>query len=304
MPDASGVGGARTFNAAHWAPTVREYGVLYLLMLREHLMEQMAKEPAEEEKKHLRCMGQHVISAAMAAKAEAEHSQDDDSGSSISEGEPHEPTDPASSWNGKRGAWWRVVQTLGEDVLVREGVSLLSPELRRASPGDLVLQAGAARSIREGRARGCIRVPVVPSGWVTADARPAGGPLYLVHVPTPRWRVVYTSSTSKEGDVIVRADTPLDSEEVTVLWSGDIVDQAGPLLTRTDGIIRMPITPHVTRRPADGEADLENGNRVERVSCKVLGWVTIDASEAGGPVFFKAVAENDNKKRRNRRNWS
>merc|ERR1719199_111896 len=129
--------------------------------------------------------------------------QSDDESDDVSEGEPYEESDVAP-WPGKRNSWWRVHSSLGEELVVREGLSLASAELLRMSPGDAVQQAGVARMLRNGRASGCIRLPVKPRGWVTADGSRAGGPRYLVSASAPRWRVVYSAGKQGEGDAIMR----------------------------------------------------------------------------------------------------
>lgn len=213
---------------------------------------------------------------------------DEDDGG-VSEGEPWEETE-ITAWPGKAGSWWRVNGSLTEDVVIRMGVSLASSELQRIRAGDLVQQAGRARVLVSGRANGCIRLPIRPTGWVTADAQAAGGPKYLVKAGVPRWRVVFHSSP-----VIVRSDFDLTSKEVETLYNGDIVEQAGPTSRREDGLIRMPITPTIVRRSeGDGDHDGHVGQG------RVLGWVTLDATEAGGPLFFKPAPDADASKRRRR----
>eukprot|EP00449_Zooxanthella_nutricula_P009794 CAMPEP_0198506018 /NCGR_PEP_ID=MMETSP1462-20131121/11400_1 /TAXON_ID=1333877 /ORGANISM="Brandtodinium nutriculum, Strain RCC3387" /LENGTH=282 /DNA_ID=CAMNT_0044235221 /DNA_START=27 /DNA_END=875 /DNA_ORIENTATION=+ len=220
----------------------------------------------------------------------------------ISEGEHGEATGPAS-WNGRPRSWWRVHNQLGEELLVREGVSLRSASLRKVSPGELVQQAGHARTLTHGIAKGCIRLPVRPSGWVTADATKAGGPKFLVRASVPRWRVVWPGGKDGSG-VIVREVEELNSGEVATLHRGDVVEQAGPSVSLPDGIVRMPVTSTIIRR-ADQENAEEGANGHEKrpaVSGKTAGWVTVDASAAGGPVFFKPVAEADrNEKQQQRR---
>ena len=91
---------------------------------------------------------------------------------------------------------------------------------------------------------------------------PAAAPA-AVSWPSRGWRVAYVSGLPS-GDVLVRAGPSLKSIEVAVLHFGDVVTQAGPQVCR-DNLIRMPI----------------EGQR------GVTGWVTVDATDAGGPVFFK-----------------
>jgi len=202
-------------------------------------------------------------------------------------------------WTGKRGSWFRVHSSLGEELVVRSGLSLASAELRRVAPGEAVQQAGIAKMLIKGRCRGCIRVPVKPRGWVTADATRAGGPRYLLSSGSPRWRVVYSSPNSSEADAIIRSAPALDSDEVQVLYCGDIVEQAGPCEMRGQGIVRMPVTALILKR-GDGEMDTTHGKYADVSSAKTLGWVTLDASPAGGPVFFKPAPDVDSKRRRRR----
>jgi len=288
---------ANEFNAAAWSPADREYGIIHLLMCRTSLPEETSK-PSEVE--HLKFVDSRSCSFAPPTSQWGCYSSDEEEG--VSEGEPYEETEPAS-WPGKPGFWWRVNGSLGENVIVRAGVSLSSPESRRVSPGELVQQAGLARALAGGRARGCIRLPIRPSGWVTADASRAGGPKYLVRASIPRWRVVYTSNNGKDsGDIIVREDSALGSDEVAVLHCGDLVEQAGPSYTRPDGIVRMPVTTAVVRRSdmPEGESALPPPSDGNGRPSSTLGWVTVDATAAGGPLFFKPAADVDGTKRRRR----
>lgn len=292
--------GVATFDAAAWAPARREYGLLHLLLCRQACLDA----PTTPAGKHggsagadrgsgLKSLDTRLCSPAMRPAPhpqppvpaplypEDSEEEDDDSKSYISEGDPHEPNETVSWGKGQRGAWWRVRASLKEDLVVRGGVSLASAELRRTSPGELLQQKGPPRVLTgPGSGQGCIRMPIQPCGWVTADASRAGGPQYLIRSHTPRWRAVYQSSTNAGagGDVIVRAGPELDSEAVFSLSFHDIVEQAGPVQTRPDGIMRMPVTwsPHGRRH------DDDDGPRA-----KITGWVTVDASAAGGPVFFK-----------------
>ncbi|OLQ14387.1 hypothetical protein AK812_SmicGene1481 [Symbiodinium microadriaticum] len=102
--------------------------------------------------------------------------EDDDNCSYISEGEPIEPHDPVAWGRSARGAWWRLRGNLKEDLIVRSGVSLASAELHRWAPGEVFQQKGRPRVLTSGKGQGCIRMPIQPNGWVTADASRAGGP--------------------------------------------------------------------------------------------------------------------------------
>eukprot|EP00418_Pyrodinium_bahamense_P029600 CAMPEP_0179140658 /NCGR_PEP_ID=MMETSP0796-20121207/67379_1 /TAXON_ID=73915 /ORGANISM="Pyrodinium bahamense, Strain pbaha01" /LENGTH=356 /DNA_ID=CAMNT_0020840247 /DNA_START=1 /DNA_END=1069 /DNA_ORIENTATION=- len=279
-------GAEATFNAAAWAPGKREYGLLHLLMCRAAIAEELARPKPANRLKSLetRFCSPVLQPAKKEAPPLSDEEEEDDDASYISEGEPPEPSELVSWGKGQRGAWWRVRTSLREDLVIRGGVSLLSAELRRTAPGEMLQQKGTPRVLTSGRAQGCIRMPIQPCGWVTADASRVGGPQYLIRAHAPRWRAVYQSPTSSDGDVIVRAGPELDSEAVMSLHCGDVVEQAGPSHVRPDGIVRMPITSTSTRR---GDAREEE----ESPTVKVSGWVTADASAAGGPVFFKLIPD-------------
>lgn len=284
-----------SFNAAAWCPDNCEYGLFYLMVIRQGLEPEKLPKPAEIA--HLKFVDSRLVNSVPSGRQRrGGDAHSDDESDDISEGEPYVESDVAP-WPGKRNSWWRVHSALGEELVVREGLSLASAELLRMSPGEAVQQAGAARMFRNGRAKACIRLPVKPRGWVTADATRAGGPRYLVSASAPRWRVVYSSPNSKEGDAIVRSEPALDSDEVCALFCGDIVEQAGPSETRGQGLVRMPITSAISRR---NDAESEHPAKSGDASSKVYGWVTIDASSAGGPVFFKPGPDGDNKNRRRR----
>lgn len=102
----------------------------------------------------------------------------------------------------------------------------------------------------------------------------------------------------------MRGESALDSDEVNVLYSGDIVEQAGPALKMLDGIWRMPVSATVQRRRDGNEGIDSDGNEGPSAAslAKTLGWVTIDASPNGGPVYFKPVADPDVSRRRRRKN--
>lgn len=275
-----------TYDPSKWDPEKCEYGVLNLLIRRGALPSDTA---APAEMNNLKCVDARIALASLKiVKAPVVVSVGGgavDEDPRVPEGTPHEQTE-SIAWPGKAGSWWRVRSDLGEDVIVRAGVSLQSKELGRIAPADLLQQAGLARTFAKGRARGCVRVPVNPEGWVTADATKAGGPKYIVRASAPRWRVVYQSPNSSGGDVIVREAQALESDEVAVLYHGDIVEQAGPLKQFSKGIMRMPVTEAIgRRRNEDSDKDGEK-------AWPQIGWVTVDATPAGGPVFFKVVSTN------------
>lgn len=284
----------RAFDASHCSPVDREYGILMLLLSRAAVKKEMQVKPAEIETfktVESRLCSAAVERAGVPPARRGKPTGGDESEGEISEGEPYEETESAA-WPGKPGWWFRVNAQLGEEVIVRGGVSLLSCALRRVSAGGLVQQAGRARALQNGRAKGCVRLPVKPSGWVTADASRAGGPKYLVRAGAPRWRAVH------DGGVIVRAGEALNSSEVATLHRGDIVEQAGPEVLAGE-IVRVPVTTAVIYRseiPESGEWPEVNG--YPRSSAKTLGWVTLDASSAGGPVFFEGAYDNAASRRR------
>jgi hypothetical protein len=291
-----------SFNTAAWNPDNREYGLFYLMVIREGLEPKKLAAPAEVE--NLKFMESRLINSHnSSAKPRGDNGDaDEEADNAVEEGEPWEESEVAP-WPGKTSSWWRVHASLGEELVVRSGPSLQSAELFRISPGDAVQQAGTARLLRNGRCRGCIRLPIKPRGWVTADATRAGGPRYVVSASAPRWRVVYSSPNASEVDAIIRSETALNSEEVQVLHCGDIVEQAGPSELRGQGIVRMPVTALILHR-TDGDAEASQGKNSDAASARTLGWVTIDASSAGGPVFFKPAPDVDNKRRRRRPIWN
>lgn len=294
------------FNAAAWAPDNCEYGLFYLMVIRQGLEPEKLTKPAEVQ--HLKFVDNLTLQKSMSSSTKSRRYRDtevqsEDESEDVSEGQPHEESDVAP-WTGKRSSWWRVHASLGENLVVRAGLSLSSAELLRIKPGEVVQQAGTARMLRysagHSRQGGCIRLPVKPRGWVTADATRAGGPRYLVSANAPRWRVVYSSPNSSEGDAIVRSDVEINADEVAVLYCGDVVEQAGPSETREKGLVRMPVTVVIQHRK-DGDDDLTNSKSVDVSSSKVTGWVTIDASPAGGPVFFKPAPDQESPRRQRRR---
>lgn len=302
------------FDTATWSPAEQRYGLFYLMVIRQlqGLEPEKLEKPAEiaHLKFHESRLLNHSLPEGRKTRRERHHPEaSDEDSDEVSEGEPLEDSE-AAPWPGKKASWWRVHTSLGEDLVIREGLSLFSAELRRMPPGEALQQAGAARMLSTGRAAGCIRLPVKPRGWVTADACRAGGPRYLVSSSAPRWRVVHSATEKKgAGEVIIRADAALDSAEVTKVYYGDIVEQAGPSELRGEkGIVRMPVASVMdangTVRRSDGEADNSHWKNRDASSSKVLGWVTVDASSAGGPVFFKPLDDADNKRRRRRPGWS
>jgi len=279
-----------------WVPSKRAYGVLRLLIAKEVIAEELAKPPP---KNALKALDTRLVSPMMKPARPAmpqpmpDLGEDSDSDASyISEGEPVEQCELVSWGKGSRGAWWRVRASLREDLVIRGGVSLSSAEIGRTSPGDALQQKGGPRVLTSGRAQGCIRMPIQPHGWVTADASRVGGPQYLIRCHAPRWRAVYQSPNG-DADAIIRAGPELDSEAVLSLAAGDVVEQAGPVMERPDGINRMPVTTVGRAKGVNDREDEDHGAAGGGVVAKTCGWVTTDAVAAGGPVYFKLVPDAD-----------
>jgi len=87
------------------------------------------------------------------------------------------------------------------------------------------------------------------------------------HFPPKKWRVV-------RANTMVRATEHLSSEEVQVLQEGEIVEQIAPSFKMKNGIIRIQI-----RHPASP------------LFPEPIGWVTQDATGAGGPRFLEPGPE-------------
>uniref|UniRef100_A0A7S0ZTZ2 Uncharacterized protein n=1 Tax=Noctiluca scintillans TaxID=2966 RepID=A0A7S0ZTZ2_NOCSC len=177
----------------------------------------------------------------------------------------------------QRGTCWRNIGKDRLDVIVREHFSLSSAEILRVPPGHYVHQAGPAEVFVSGQAKGLQRMPILPRGWVTVDATSVGGPRYLEVVRSARWRVVFSSGSTK-GDVVVRSGASLESREVAVLFFGTVVEQTGPHEVFEDGIERMPIV-FQSREPSSPSEE--------------RGWVTRDATAKGGPRFFAPCGDTE-----------
>jgi len=87
------------------------------------------------------------------------------------------------------------------------------------------------------------------------------------HFTPKKWRVVH-------DDTVVRLSMHLDSEQVCFLRKGEIVEQIAPQYALTNGIVRLQI-----RHPSSPSFP------------NPIGWVTLDASPAGGPKFLEAGPE-------------
>lgn len=276
-----------SFDSTAWVPEQHVYGLLPLLMCREVIREELTLPPPDDRLKAVdskHCESQ-IFKPPRKEPTKDVDSEDDDACSYISEGEPCERSELVSWGKSHRGSWWRVRSNLREDLIVRSGVSLSSVEIGRSVAGDLFQQKGKPRSLMTGRGQGCIRMPIQPTGWVTADASRAGGPQYLIRTTAPQWKAIFEATGGK--DILVRATVELDSEVVAILSCGDVVEQEGPV-TMNEGVERMPIVVKFGRQNGD--------------SHKIVGWVTTDASAVGGPIFFKLIPEVEiNHQKRGRR---
>lgn len=199
---------------------------------------------------------------------------------------------------GDNGAVWKVVSSLDfERVVIRKTIDTRSDIVREVDQGEELTQKGWAELFADGQAKGLVRMPVLPDGWVTVDASKVGGPTYLEMIKEPpeqqpkravkekerekaekqkaeqadiindlltrMWQVIFKSGTEK-GDIIVRKTPNLHSEEVLYLCCGDLVEENGTVHTPAEGVPRMPI----------------------RTKTGHEGWVTLDATAKGGPQFF------------------
>lgn len=82
-----------------------------------------------------------------------------------------------------------------------------------------------------------------------------------------KWRVV-------RSNTVVRATQSLDSDQVQQLKEGEIVEQVEPRVTLRTGVIRLLIRHPSSPRFPDP-----------------IGWVTLDATAAGGPIFLEPGPE-------------
>jgi len=291
-----------------WNLEYRVYGIIHLLQCRAMMPVDCPKPAEVAHLKYLACgariLGKrhnkfHKDRAASGARALSESpavSTETASSAGSMAPEVHDG-ELVEVWAdaGHAGSWWRI---LGQDeIIVRKDISLFSEELRRLKPGCKVQQAGLARRFVSGQMNGIVRVPVrasswaaADSGWVTADARSAGGPQFLEKTEAPRWLVIYESGLP-HGDVLVRAGSDLESKEVAVLRNGDIVEQAGPQEFHS-GVVRMPVAvPEgaATLQVSSLEVRQKNAGGNRSLS-GAAGWVTVDARSAGGPVFLQALS--------------
>lgn len=273
------------FDAIAWEPVESRYGFTGLLTCRQAMLP--IKKP--QEMRHIKLL---IVAGLVPAFDDGEDDEKDRGRTG--------PNRPGGGGKGKgkgrgggrnvpdmgrtevllgtqRGTWWRNI-TDSSEVVVREGFSLQSTVLWSLPSGQYVQQGGPVEVMVTGQAEGLQRMPVLPRGWVTVDATAVGGPRYLEKASTPSWRVVFTSGSSK-GDIVVREAVSLESEEVAVLWAGDVVDQNGPREVLEDGIVRMPVS-------------FREAGQLPQSPPTVVGWVTIDATAQGGPKFFEAAPDS------------
>lgn len=110
------------------------------------------------------------------------------------------------------------------------------------------------------------RYPMPPPSAPGYSMRPAYVPAARPEkkkFETKKWRVV-------KAPCVVRATEHLQSDEVSSLKEGEIVEQVCPEFTLRNGIIRIQI-----RHPRSPLFPM------------AIGWVTLDATSAGGPRFLE-----------------
>jgi len=293
--DASDVGG--DFDKATWEVSEHKYGLSGLIRMREAMMP-IEKCPETAHLKFLIVPGASDAPDAVGDASETRESRDLRRGGERPERKGQGRGKGKESKGGRYvpdmgrtetlpmtrpGQWWRNCTDPGLDVIVREDLSLSSPDLFKVPPGHYVQQSGKCEVFVSGKATGLLRMPVAPRGWVTVDATQVRGPKYLEQVRTPSWKVIFQSGSTK-GDIVVREGRLLESPEVAVLLYGTVVQQAGPQEVLEDGIVRMPIVfPEAEREGPD----MSGGSRKPYLR---TGWVTCDATSQGGPRFFEPVS--------------
>eukprot|EP00929_Paragymnodinium_shiwhaense_P095606 TRINITY_DN5682_c0_g1_i1.p1 TRINITY_DN5682_c0_g1~~TRINITY_DN5682_c0_g1_i1.p1 ORF type:complete len:438 (-),score=143.52 TRINITY_DN5682_c0_g1_i1:231-1544(-) len=106
-----------------------------------------------------------------------------------------------------------------------------------------------------------------PASMLPPAALPGvGAPQKAPRVPNHmirKWKVI-------RSKVVVKATEALESPEVQVLQEGEIVEQVAPAFELPNGIVRIQI-----RHPSSPHFP------------NPIGWVTQDATKAGGPVFLE-----------------
>lgn len=107
-----------------------------------------------------------------------------------------------------------------------------------------------------------------PYGAQPAPVAPQVAPIRPTKtIPPKKWKVA-------RPNTIVRETEHLQSPEVRTLQEGEIVEQVSPSLTMPNGIIRVLI-----RHPSSPQFP------------NPIGWVTSDATAAGGPKFLEPGPE-------------
>lgn len=106
--------------------------------------------------------------------------------------------------------------------------------------------------------------PTVPASEPVASAAPTAPPRNFA---PKKWKVV-------RANTVVRQTEKLDSAEVQKLQEGEIVEQVAPAFKTENGLVRIQI-----RHPSSP------------LFPNPIGWVTQDASSAGGPKFLEAGPE-------------
>lgn len=111
--------------------------------------------------------------------------------------------------------------------------------------------------------------PYPPPGYgmPTVAAPPATHMAPPRHFTIKKWLVV-------RSNTVVRATEHLNSEEVRTLQEGEIVEQVAPIIKLANGIVRIQI-----RHPSSMQFP------------NPIGWVTQDATAAGGPKFLEPGPE-------------
>lgn len=106
-----------------------------------------------------------------------------------------------------------------------------------------------------------------PHPGMAGAAAPAPPPRQFKTIAPKKWKVV-------RANTIVRETEQLNSAEVRSLHEGEIVEQVSPSMTLQGGIVRLLIRhPSTPQFPAP------------------IGWVTLDATAAGGPKFLEPGPE-------------
>lgn len=232
---------------------------------------------------------------------------------------------------GDIGAVWQVKNGDFDSVWVRSDIDMRSTILREIKQGTEVTQKGWAEVFVDGDAKGLVRMPIKPDGWVTVDATELGGPIYLELIE--EGPIFDSPKTSKKGDgkgqkgkgkermqespsetpsLSPRSDAEVGAARVggsTVvsppsgkMW--EVIFKSGA--AKADIIVRelADIASQEVCFLFQGDVVEQNGDvfmspeKVPRLPIKTAlgntGWVTLDASARGGPAFL-APATNEAK---------